>query len=256
MKKKILSFVLAICLLIPCLFLVSACDSPEPSMTNAELAVAFKNVARSTWEHLDLTDPTIDAQTVLISSIPDNKQTVTGIKDTMQVQLNAGNVANILYLIGSIYDHEDFALVNNIAKFNATATVGGTQMTYTFNLKPFIDVKNNKVRLEYYILVDGSSPQYCIMEADYHFETTTLEWFRLCIVQNNNYDDISLAENSEHKYYNTTSSSSNFAVAVATKRAAFVAECEQISVSNANFNTEVQTYMDNVMKIMQEVMSY
>ena len=59
MKKKILSFILALFIFVPCVMALSACaPADEPPLTNAELAVVYKEVADSALEKIGVENPT------------------------------------------------------------------------------------------------------------------------------------------------------------------------------------------------------
>ncbi|MBQ7348747.1 MAG: hypothetical protein IJW47_02005, partial [Clostridia bacterium] len=109
MKKRILSLVLAICLIVPCAFSLVACKGSTPppaTLTNAELAVVYKEVAVSTWSEIGVDDPTTETTALALmsaSSIPDKKQETTDAYDLLLIKMNSNNMAGVLYFIGLLF---------------------------------------------------------------------------------------------------------------------------------------------------------
>ena len=270
MKKRFLSLVLAVCMIISCAFAMTACTQTPPpggsgGMTNDEIAVVYKDVAKSTWSEIGVSDPTVETSSLalLSSTIPDKKQETTLANDVLQIKLNANNMASVLYLIGALYENSNFELTNGVAKFSVSAEMAGSIYEYSFTIKPQLDVENNKVFLEAYIVVDnihGSMPQYFVVDANYNFESKTLLSFRIYTttydaqLSADIYVDIELTQDDKNKYYATIDASDDFAAAVASKKADFIGETQAVAELSFNFSTEVQTYMALLQKVIAQLM--
>lgn len=257
MKKKFLSFILAVCFVIPVAFTLTACgDKPPETMTNAEMAATYKDVAKSTWSEIGVSDPTIDTSAAPLSNsvIPDKKQETSNASDLLQIKMNANNMASVLYLIGSLYENSNFALTNGVAKFDASVSIGQMQMSYALTLKPELDVENNKVYLEAYIVVNQTNEQYIMVEANYDFENETLLSFRIYTLSGGMYVDIEMTADNKNKFYATIDSNDTFSVAVNQEFESFKDEVENITKLTLSFDTEFQNYMTLLNKVITELM--
>lgn len=263
MKKKFLSFVLAICLLIPCAFALSACGENPPSndLTNAQKATIYKEVALSAWSEIGIDDPTTQTTALALmstSNIPDNKQEATEADDVLLIKMNSNNMASVLYFIGLLYENPNFAMTDGIVKFDGTASVGmegeSYEYDYTFTLKPQLDIENNKVYLESYTITNGTYEQYIVIEANYNFETKTMLSFRMCTVTGGEmYVDLGITEDNKYKVYATTNSADDFAVAINSEFISFKNAVQNIPKLNTLFSEEIQTYFTICNKVQAEL---
>lgn len=263
MKKKFLSFILAICLLIPCAFALTACGkNPSPDeLTSAQKATIYKEVAVSTWAEIGVDDPTIETTALAlmsVSSIPDKKQETTDTDDLLLIKMNSNNMASVLYFIGLLYENPNFALTDGIVKFDGTASVGmegeSYEYSYTFTLKPSLDIENNKVYLESYTITNGLYEQYIVIDANYNFETKTMLSFRMCAVSGGEmYLDLGITEDDKYEVYATTNTTDDFAVAIDSEFTSFKNTVQNIPKLNTLFSEEIQTYMTLCQKVQEEL---
>lgn len=270
MKKKFLSFVLAICLLIPCAFALTACgknlspDGKNPSqdeLTSAQKATIYKEVAVSTWSEIGVDDPTTETTALALMSaisIPDKKQETTDTNDLLLIKMNSNNMASVLYFIGLLYENPNFALTDGIVKFDGTASVemeGETsEYSYTFTLKPSLDIENNKVYLESYTITNGIYEQYILIDANYNFETKTMLSFRMCAVSGGEmYLDLGVTEDDKYEVYATTNTTDDFAVAIDSEFTSFKNAVQNIPKLNTLFSEEIQTYFTICNKVQAEL---
>lgn len=258
MKKKILSFVFAICFIIPCAFMFSACGNSIPDssqeLTNTEMAVVYKDAAKSTWNKMGVSDPTIQASSITpTSTLPDKKQNATDSDDIRQVKMNANNMASILYLIGALYENPNFALTEGYAKFSVTAQVFEITFDYDLTIKPQLDVTNNKLYLSAYIVANQTSSQYVVVDADYNFSTKELISFRMYSKTPGIYVDIGMGKNGANKFFATMDSTDEFAVAVDAENVDFIANAQSIASLTFDFSLEFQEYMTLSQKVAQEL---
>lgn len=244
MKKKILSFIFAVFIMLPCVFAISACapQAPPPpeEPTNAELAVIYKEVADRTWAKAGLDNPTESAS--LTSATIDLKQETTDLHALANIKNNANNVAGILYMLSLLYQNENFYTTNDIAKFDATVTMFGQTYEQGFTLSSSVDLENNKLYLESVSEVGGIE-QYSRFEANYNFEEKELISFRFCSsIGADAFVDMELTADNKNMWYETEDATSEYSVWFIAKKADFVASANAVEKLTANFNTEIQTY--------------
>lgn len=241
MKKKLLSFILAMF----CLFTLVGCspNNPPPAdpPTNAELAVIYKEVADSAWEKVGVENPT---QTVNpLSTILDFKTETTDEAQIANIKINANGMAGLLYMLGLLYENENFVTTNGIAVFDANISIMGTDAVQNYVLTSTIDQENNKLYLEAVVTTMGNK-QYSYLDADYNFEEKELIAFRFCSSLGEfAFVDMALTEDNKNMWYETNDSTSDYAVSLLAKRAEFEASAEGIEKLTANFDEEVQVYM-------------
>ncbi len=253
MKKKFLSFILAICLIIPCAFMLSACGENPQNLTNAEMAVVYKDAAKSAWNKMGVSDPTIETSNLLLSAVPDKKQNATDKNDILQVKLNANNMASILYLIGALYENANFVITDGYAKFSAEAEIFDQSFEYDLTIEPKLDVKNNKLYLAAYIVVNKTNSQYIVVDANYDFGAKELKSFRMFTKTEAIYIDIGMDEKGINKFFATMDGSDDFAVAVDAENATFITNTETITKIDFDFSIEFQEYMTLSQKVVEEL---
>lgn len=270
MKKKFLSLILAICLIIPCAFALTACggnpssDGGRPSpdeLTSAQKATIYKEVAVSTWAEIGVDDPTTETTALALMSaisIPDKKQETTDTNDLLLIKMNSNNMASVLYFIGLLYENPNFALTDGIVKFDGTASVGmegeSSEYSYTFTLKPSLDIENNKVYLESYTITNGIYEQYILIDANYNFETKTMLSFRMCAVSGGEmYLDLGITEDDKYEVYATMNTDDEFAVAIDGEFASFKNAVQNVPKLNSIFSEEIQTYMTLCQKVQEDL---
>lgn len=267
MKKKSLSFALAICLLMSCVFALAACGKNPPSeepnneLTNAQKATIYKEVAVSAWSEIGVDDPTAETAAFALTSatnIPDKKQETTDANDLLLIKMNSNNMASVLYFIGLLYENSNFALTDGVVKFDGTASLTDMgnpfEYNYTFTLKPQLDIENNKVYLEAYTVVNDVYEQYIVIDANYNFETKTMLSFRMYTISGDIYLDLGITENDEYKLYATMDTTDTLAVAINSEFTAFKNAVQNTPRLNGLFSEEIQAYMTLCNKVQADLM--
>ena len=265
MKKKILSLLLAVCMIMPCVFALNACtQTPPPEgpgpLTNSEKSVIYKEVAVSAWAEIGVDDPTVETSgnELMSVSIPDKKQETTDPSDLMLIKMNSNNMASVLYFIGLLYENSNFALTNGVVKFDGSAEIsfGGTpvEYNYTFTLKPQLDIENNKVYLEAHTVANGTEEQYIVVDANYNFESKTMISFRTYTISGGMYCDLGITEDNKYKIYGTMDTTDTLAVAIDAEFNSFKTAVQNVSKLNTLFSEEIQEYMTINSKVMTELM--
>lgn len=241
MKNKILCLIMALFIFAPCVMMLSACTpNEEPPLTNVELAAIYKDIADSTWEKMDIQNPT----TSLMSAIPDFKTETSDADQVENIKLNANGMAGLLYMLGLLYENENFITTNNIAVFDANISIMQTNTIQNYILSSSIDKSLNKLYLEAVITTMGNK-QYSNLEADYNFETKELISFRFCSsIGEFAFVDMALTEDNKYMWYETDSASDEYAVSLLAKRDNFEASAVNIEKLSVFFDNEVQVYMD------------
>ncbi len=246
MKKKILSFIFAVFIMLPCVFAITACGPQDPptnppeAPTNAELAVIYKEVADRTWAKAGLDNPTESATPT--SAVADLKQETTDARALANIKNNADTTAGILYMLSLLYQNENFYTTNNIAKFDATVTIFGSTHVQNFTLASSVDLENNKLYLESVSEVGGTQ-QYSQFTANYNFEEKELVSFRFCSsIGADAFVDMELTADNKNMWYETEDATSEYSVWFMAEKADFVASANAVEKLTANFDTEVQTY--------------
>lgn len=268
MKKKILSLLMVLCLILPCGILLTGCGKDKESkMSNEEKASAYKEVATKTWSKIGITNPLANlASYTSADNSNDDKIEVT-ISDnndnSLQFKITANNMATVLYLVGSLYENDNFKLTDGVVKFNATATVGETQRNYNFTLKPKLNIEKNKVYLEAYIAVDETSIQYVKVDADYDFDKSELKAFTVDyytyvnnIIDGQTSSDeiftrVTLSDEGKAEIQQSKDSTKSFAQNITTNKNAFVDATKDVKKLEVNFNATIQAYFSLTTRLMQ-----
>lgn len=246
MKKKILSLLLVICLILPCSVLLTGCGK-EKELTNAEASNVYKEVAVKTWSKIGVSNPTASVVSYSASSDDEIDVTISGTdSNSIQFKITANNMATILYLMGMLYEKTGFELNNGVVKFTATATVGGSSRSYNFTLKPKLDSKNNKVYLEAYIVVDESI-QYVNIDADYDFDKGELKAFTVDYYTVGTplpWIQVNLTKDGTATISMDMEGNKSFAQEITTKKDNFVNATKDIQKLDIELNATIQTYLN------------
>lgn len=252
MKKKFLSFIMALFIMIPCMMVFSACTpNEEPPLTNAELSVIYKEIAVGAWEKIGVDDPTQTAQ--LMTAIPDFKSETTVAGQIQNIKVNANSTAGMLYMLSLLYGNENFITTNNIAVFDAHTTIMNEEVDQNYVLRSSINKLTNKVYLEAVITTKGTK-QYSNFEADYNFETKELIAFRFCSsIGEFGFVDMALTEDNKYLWYEPQSASDQYAVALLAKRDALEESASGIEKLNSSFDAEIQAYMTVLEKAINDL---
>ena len=238
------------------LFVATACkcdkDDEQP-LTKAELSELYKEVALETWESLGVDDPTVST-TALLANIVDKKSETTDQNSIDNIKGNANSMAGLIYMVSLLYANDNFETTNNIAKFDADIVIESQSFAQSYVLETSLDKENNKLYLEALVTVMGSV-QYSNLEVDYDFDAKTLKSYRFVTNVDviGQYVDMGLTEDGKYMWYDTTSASDEFAVAVEAEKAALTTASDDVTKLTTKFSNEIQVYMDVIQKVMTEM---
>lgn len=263
MKKKILSLIMVLCLVLPCGILLTACGKDKESkMSNEEKASAYKDVATKTWSKIGVTNPLAGLASYTSADNSDEDKievTINGIdNNSLQFKITANNMATVLYLVGSLYENSGFKLTDGIVKFTATATVGGESRSYDFTLKPKLNIEKNKVYLEAYTVVGENSIEYNKIDADYDFDKSELKAFTVDSYTYTKVDTqvsevwtrVTLTSEGKAELQYTEDSTKTFSQEITTNKTNFVNAAKDIKKLDVNFNATIQTYFNLTLNIL------
>lgn len=254
--KKLLKSLMAIALVFSSLFLATACKcdkDDEQSLTKAELSELYKEVALETWESLGINDPTVST-TALLANIVDKKSETTDQTSINNIKNNANSMAGLIYMVSLLYANDNFETTNNVAKFDADIVIESQSFAQSYVLETSLDKKNNKVYLEALVTVMGSV-QYSNLEVDYDFATKTLKSYRFVTNVDviGQYVDMGLTAEGKYMWYDTTSTTDEFAVAVEAEKNSLTTASNDVTKLTTKFSSEIQVYMDAIQKAMAEM---
>ena len=246
---------MALALMFTSVFAVAGCgkdDDPQP-LTKAELSVLYKEVALETWESLGVDDPTVSSA-ALLANIVDKKTETTDQNSINNIKNNANSMAGLIYMVSLLYANDNFETTNNVAKFDADIVIESQTYSQSYVLKTSLDKENNKLYLEVLVTVMGSV-QYSNLEVDYNFETKTLKAYRFVtnVDVMGQYVDMGLTADGKYMWYDTTSTTDEFAVAVEAEKAALTTAANNVTKLTTKFSSEIQVYMDVIQKVMTEM---
>ena len=166
-------------------------------------------------------------------------------------------MAGFLYMLSLLYADENFETVNELAKFDATVTMGGFSNSQNFIISSSLNKSTGKIVAEL-IVSTASSEQYSYVEIDYNFATDKLVSFRF-ICNNAITDtmnatiDMGLTELNEYKWFETTDISNDFASAVINKKNMFLVRSQTVSKLTTDFSSTVQTYFNVVQEVLGDL---
>ena len=236
---------------------VCACGKTKPNqgggaeLTNAELSVVYKQAAVGVWEEIGVSDPTVSGQLLVLTAgeIPDKKTETNDVSQVENIKMNANTLAGFLYMTSLLYANENFAVVNDVASFDANVSIGGQTFAQAYSLKTSVDTANNKIYLEVIVTVNGI-PQYSYLEVDFDFTAREILSYRLCGTAMGEYYDMAYTADEKNMWYSTTDLADSFVVALEAKKADLVAKASQTTKLTHDFSAEVQTYFDVLMSAM------
>ena len=251
MLKKIIKGCMAIALVFSSLFVAAGCGKDDEPLTKAELSALYKEVALETWESLGVSDPTVT--TASLANVVDKKTETTDEGQIENIKVNANSMAGIVYMVSLLYANENFNTTNNIAVFDAEITMGSQSFTQSYVLETSIDKDNNKLYLEAMMTVNGAT-QYSNLVMDYNFSTKTLVSYRFFtnVDVMGTYVDMALTSDNKYMWYEATSSTDEFAVAVEAEKTALTNASSGVTKLTTMFSSEIQAYMDVLQKAMEE----
>lgn len=287
MKKKILSLILAICLIMPCMFVFSACGGGTSSgnissMSKEELATTFKSVALNSWQQLGAGDPTVDETTsatalsiinistmsVSANTLP-NEMTEQNDDNTFYIKQSGATMMAYVYMLGEYYENEDFVVSDKVVSFNVTTLDPNSNETYScvLSLLPKIYKEENRVTVEMFLhstemqtLTFKNVNSYYYFDIGFDFNDMKYLSFYFLNIQNNiksndeTYEEFTeMCEDINGKCFGNVTVSDNFQNACREVFNNFVRQKEQGLTLTGNFDDEFNRYADRANKACQNM---
>lgn len=277
MKKKILSYILAICLIIPCMFALCSCGNDTP-MSKSELASTYKTIAKTSWEQLGAGDPTItETETQSINrkkvmkannNLPNEMTEQTNQDAILNIKAGGATMASLINMIGEYYENENFIISNKVLSFDIDIIDPNTNDIYqsTLSVLPNLDKANNKVSLEMLLLSDSTLYQFKHVESYYNFEiifdfsnNKMISYYLLNVQSNitkedNEYEEITEIEmTKDEKYFGNENPSNEFKTKVREIVSNFKTSITNGITLTGNFSDEFNRYGENANRAYQNM---
>lgn len=262
--KKLFASLISIILITCSAFALSACnETPPPAeLSNEELSTAYKQVALSAWDSIGVDDPTATSAPALLY-FPDNRveiditlpENATAKKNIL---INANSMAGFMYMLSLLYECDGFETTNGLSKFDATITMGSTQSTQSIIISSSLNKDTGTIFVELIVNSNGS-PQYCLVDVNYDFNTNALKSYRFI---SNTFDpqmgnmviDMGLTEQGEYKWYQPVDNSDPFIETIRNRENSLNVRAQTVSKLTGDFSDAYQTYFTILQKVMMELL--
>ena len=286
MKKKILSFIMVICLIIPCALILSACGGNTSSgnissMSKEELATTFKSMALNSWQQLGAGDPTVQAtstrtlsanevslMSINKSSLPSEMEEQTG--DTvLYIKETGATMMAYVYMLGEYYENENFVVSDKVITFNVNVVDPNSKEIYTSVLSflPKIYKDDNRVSVEMFLssnemqsLGYSNTNSYYIFDIGFDFNNNKLLSYYFLNIQKNirnngeDYEEFTeMSEDKNGKCFGNVKVSDDFKNACREIFNDFNSRKEQGLTLTGNFDEEFNRYGDRANKACQNI---
>lgn len=265
--KKILAMLLSLTLALGCAIGLVGCangggnDGDGDGMTRAEYSALYKTVADDLFDKAGYDNPTATASVMseVITDIPEttDESDISGLKNVM------ATMAAVLNMLGDYCANEDFVISDKPVTLTGHATVMGYTNTYVMTFLPKVDKENSMIYLDWYaeyevIGLDGPDNimlEYDYLEIGYDFNGENgITSFRLITKRGMTEADMVYDEeriDEQGKAYRLKELNDTFKGVVDGLKTAFMTKkADGIVLTEGNFDTEFQTYLDSVMAIM------
>ena len=171
MKKKFLSFILAICLIIPCAFALSACGKDDDKLTKAQYLAMLNSVSTACANYIESAEP--QAQVLAMSyNINDNDYKEVDNEEAMIEMIKAN--LTIIYLTENVVSRDDYSVSNDVTEFfvNDPRYNGRVRMKIEYN-------KSTNITTATIYSVYGQNIEYFLFDIDYNYKTEKLNSFTI-----------------------------------------------------------------------------
>lgn len=286
MKKKILSFIMVICLIIPCALILSACGGNTSSgnissMSKEELATTFKSMALNSWQQLGAGDPTVQAtstktlsanevslMSINKSSLPSEMEEQTG--DTvLYIKETGATMMAYVYMLGEYYENENFVVSDQVVTFNVNVVDPNSKEIYTSVLSflPKIYKDDNRVSVEMFLssnemqsLGYSKAKAYYLFDIGFDFKNNKLLSYYFLNIQKNiknngeDYEEFTeMGEDKNGKCFGNVKVSDDFKNACRDIFNDFNSRKQQGLTLSGNFDEEFNRYGDRANKACQNI---
>lgn len=169
--KKILNLILAICLIVPCAFVLSACNKKPEMLTKADYAQAFKSVQTAYDEYLNC-----ETQSTGLSV---NEEDLITIDRENQMTRMATACVQFVNFLENLCNNETFEITTDFQEMGIVDTsVPGYTGNYKLRIKMAYNSDTSVITSEVYCDA-GDYKTYLIFEILFDFESETLDYFSI-----------------------------------------------------------------------------
>ena len=181
MKKTLLSLLLAICMIIPCVFALTACsETPPPAdsqnLTKVEYAQAFAGVQNAYSDYVNT--ETQRASVSLKSASFDDNDLITLDRENQMMRMATACVQFVGFL-ENLCENPTYELTTDFQEMSVVDTsVSGYVGNYKLRVKMDYNAETKLIISEVYC-DDGSYKTYLVFEIMFDFETETLDYFTI-----------------------------------------------------------------------------
>ena len=171
MKKKFLTFLLAICLILPCAFALTACGKDDDKLTKTQYLTMLNDVSTACENYLSSieSEPQVLAMSYTINN--DDYEEVDA-EQTMHDMIKA-NIA-LIYLVENIYSRDDYAVNNGVDEY----IVSTLDWTARARMQVNYNKSTNITTITIYWL-SGHDIQYFIFDINYNYSEEELNSFTI-----------------------------------------------------------------------------
>ena len=183
--KKLVSFLLAVCLCLSFGLTLTACgenhDETAEEMTREEISAAYKTVASEAFKKLDFEAKSSEAAAnksevaaMSIKSLPE-----IGQEETVAASHGLGFAVSfvaIADMVGDLYANPEFTVTDKVVTFDVAGVA--------ISLLPVLDVENNRVYIEF-MSISESAISFLVLDFSFNFSSKTLDAMTLGLFMGN-----------------------------------------------------------------------
>jgi hypothetical protein len=181
MKKKILSFVLVFCLIVPCVFALTACGKNPPAdepttLTKADYSNAFSSVTTSYNAYINA--PQATGLSLSSGSISDD-DLITLDRQNQMVRMSTACVQLVGFL-KNLCNNQTFEISKELQEMSIIDTsVPGYTGNYKLRISMDFDKTTSVITSNLYCEADGDYKTYLTVEVLFDFKTEALDYFTI-----------------------------------------------------------------------------
>lgn len=171
MKKKFLSFIFAICLIIPCMFALSACGKDDDKLTKAQYLAMLESVSTAFESYIENAEPEVQMSA---SSYKINNNDYKEVdNDYAMTKMIKANLATI-YFIDNVVSRDDYSVDIDVHEFfvNVPQYNGRVRMKMEYN-------KSTNITTTTFYSAYGQNIEYYVFDIDYNYKKEKLNSFTI-----------------------------------------------------------------------------
>ena len=169
MKKKVLSFILSICLILPCVFMLSACDNTPPALTKADYIEAFESVTTTYNNYLSGAQATSTSEVITDDDFID-------VNNNAQAKNMAKASLAMVYFMRNICEKDEFTLKDGADDCLVDDGTYIYDIRFTLSYNASTSTITTEICADYR---ENSTLQYFVFDIVYNFDTDTLGEFSI-----------------------------------------------------------------------------